>query len=78
MCQTLEYESLKKRENNSRKEIIREGWDRYDYVNKIEYNGHEVNVAEKKEKREKELRKGKQRGKNGTYTSGSCSLPTCR
>ncbi len=62
-CVSEEYESLKKRETNSWKERVKEGWDKYDYVNGIDYNGNEVNVAEKEEKREKEIKKGKQKGK---------------
>ena len=58
-----EYESLRKREPNRQEEDSTEGKHWYDYVNGIEYNGYQLNLAEYVEETEKEIRKGKNRGK---------------
>jgi len=58
-----EYESLGKREDNSQKLVYKDGWSQYDHVNGIDYNGYGLNLVGYEEEREKEIVKGKDKGK---------------
>jgi len=64
-----EYESLRKKEPNRQEEALEDGRCWYDYVNGIDYKGYQLNLAEYEEEREKEIRKGKDRGKKKTARS---------
>lgn len=64
-----EYESLKKKECNRQEEVLTDGRCWYDYVNGIDYNGYQLNLAEYVEEMEKEIRKGRNKGKKRTSRS---------
>lgn len=61
-----EYECLRRKGANRQEEALEDGRCWYDYVNGIDYNGYQLNLAEYVEEREKEILKGKNKGKKQT------------
>ena len=67
-----EYKRLGRRENNRQEERSGDGYSWYDYVKEIDYNGYSLNLVEYGEEKEKEIRKGKKKGKRKKHGAAFC------
>ncbi len=57
-----EYKSLRKKEKNYQKKSFKDGWEEYDYVNEMDYQGYLLNLIEYQEERERKIQRKKRRG----------------